>query len=106
MSFICFLDILSNFHFFTLTRPCPFCDAGASAGITKWTRSSLISPELIDHSDNDRPADQEDSQERQRIPVSAVQKIADSEERGPNHSAAGNPSDQSKRHAVTWLPNF
>jgi hypothetical protein len=56
MSFIYFLDILSNFHFF-----------------------ALIGPELIDHSENDGPADQEDYHERQRIPVSAVQKIADSE---------------------------
>src|SRR5215468_11197378 len=66
----------------------------------------LVSPELIDYSENDYPADQEDSQERKRIPVSAVQKIADGEEGGPNHRAACHPSDQSQWHAVAGVRNF
>src|SRR5215813_11993277 len=66
--------------------------------ISNWRLLPLVSPELIHYSENDNPADQEDSEERKCIRVSAVQKIADSEEGGPDHRAAGNPSDQSQRH--------
>src|SRR2546428_5355557 len=64
---------------------------------------ALGGPELVDHLEQKNPADHEYRAKRQRIIVSAVKKIADGEERRPDHGAAGHPPDQSQRKAVAGL---
>src|SRR5215510_7010262 len=61
---------------------------------------ALAGPEFVDHLEQNNPADHEDRAERQRIVVSAVKKIPDSEERRPDRGATGHPPDQGQRNAV------
>src|SRR5262249_29796622 len=64
---------------------------------------ALAGPEPADYPEKNHSTDHEDRAERQRIVVSAVKKIADGEERRPDHGATGRPPDQGQRNAFAGL---